>query len=205
MKTLKTRRAWSEVFWAPSENNFSSGILYPAKLIQNWQSPGSLLLGHPRPQFQVGWLDLHSTGPPPYRPRPCSTGLLDVCSAGPPPHRPTGPPLHQAPVTQACWISTLLSPRPAGLPDPCSAGLLDSCFTRPLHSRPARSSLCQASTLQVCWAPVCPLPAIGGLQTCLRRHRQTGLGAKGVTPEQLRLQFYCSRTSDFSFFFFAFL
>jgi hypothetical protein len=30
-------------------------------------------------------------------------------------------------------------------------------------------------------------------------HSQTGLDAKGVTSEQLRLQFYCSRTGDFFF------
>jgi hypothetical protein len=32
METLKARRAWSEVFWALNENNFSPRILYPAKL-----------------------------------------------------------------------------------------------------------------------------------------------------------------------------
>jgi hypothetical protein len=32
METLKARRAWSEVFWALSENNFNPRILYPAKL-----------------------------------------------------------------------------------------------------------------------------------------------------------------------------
>jgi hypothetical protein len=32
MKTLKARRAWSEVFWALNENNFNPRILYPAKL-----------------------------------------------------------------------------------------------------------------------------------------------------------------------------
>jgi hypothetical protein len=31
-ETLKARRAWSEVFWALNENNFSPRILYPAKL-----------------------------------------------------------------------------------------------------------------------------------------------------------------------------
>jgi hypothetical protein len=29
---LKARRAWSKVFWALNENNFSLRILYPAKL-----------------------------------------------------------------------------------------------------------------------------------------------------------------------------
>jgi hypothetical protein len=32
METLKTRRAWSEVFWALNENNFNPSILYPANL-----------------------------------------------------------------------------------------------------------------------------------------------------------------------------
>jgi hypothetical protein len=32
METLKARRAWSEVFWALSGNNFNPRILYPAKL-----------------------------------------------------------------------------------------------------------------------------------------------------------------------------
>jgi hypothetical protein len=31
-ESLKARRAWSEVFWAPNENNFKPLILYPAKL-----------------------------------------------------------------------------------------------------------------------------------------------------------------------------
>jgi hypothetical protein len=31
-RTLKARRAWTEVFWALNENNFNPNILYPAKL-----------------------------------------------------------------------------------------------------------------------------------------------------------------------------
>jgi hypothetical protein len=31
-ETLKTRRAWGEIFWALNENNFNLRILYPAKL-----------------------------------------------------------------------------------------------------------------------------------------------------------------------------
>jgi hypothetical protein len=33
METLKARKAWSEVFHALNENNFSPRILYPAKLL----------------------------------------------------------------------------------------------------------------------------------------------------------------------------
>jgi hypothetical protein len=31
-ETLKARRSWDLVFWALTENNFNSRILYPAKL-----------------------------------------------------------------------------------------------------------------------------------------------------------------------------
>jgi hypothetical protein len=34
-ETLNARRAWSEVFQALNENNFSPRVLYPAKFIQN--------------------------------------------------------------------------------------------------------------------------------------------------------------------------
>jgi hypothetical protein len=54
-------------------------------------------------------------------------------------------------------------------------------------------------------------PTTGGLQhhqtlapNLPRRHRKTGLNAKGVTPELLRLKFYCSWTGDFFFFFLFF-
>jgi hypothetical protein len=36
-----------------------------------------------------------------------------------------------------------------------------------------------------------------------RKHRQTELDAKGVTPELLRLKFYCSEPGFFFFFFFS--
>jgi hypothetical protein len=32
MEMLKSRRIWSEVFWAKNENNFNPRILYPEKL-----------------------------------------------------------------------------------------------------------------------------------------------------------------------------
>jgi hypothetical protein len=32
-ETLKARMAWSEVYWALNENNFSPRIFYPAKLL----------------------------------------------------------------------------------------------------------------------------------------------------------------------------
>jgi hypothetical protein len=39
METLKTRRAWSEVFRTLYENNLSPGILLPSKtIIQNWSN-----------------------------------------------------------------------------------------------------------------------------------------------------------------------
>jgi hypothetical protein len=32
-RNLKSKKEWSEVFWALNENNFNTGILYPAKLL----------------------------------------------------------------------------------------------------------------------------------------------------------------------------
>jgi hypothetical protein len=40
VKTLKGRRAWSEIFWALNENNFSPRILYPAK--QSFKIDGAI-------------------------------------------------------------------------------------------------------------------------------------------------------------------
>jgi hypothetical protein len=44
METLKTRRAWSEIFWALNENNFSPRILYPAKL--SFKVDGAIKIFH---------------------------------------------------------------------------------------------------------------------------------------------------------------
>jgi hypothetical protein len=44
METLKTRRAWSEIFWAPNENNFSPRIFCPAKL--PFKTEGAIKLFH---------------------------------------------------------------------------------------------------------------------------------------------------------------
>jgi hypothetical protein len=43
-ETLKVRRAWSKVFWALNENNFSSRILYPAKL--SFKIDGAIKIFH---------------------------------------------------------------------------------------------------------------------------------------------------------------
>jgi hypothetical protein len=43
-KTLKARRAWSEVFWALNENNFNLRILYPAKL--SFRIDGTIQIFH---------------------------------------------------------------------------------------------------------------------------------------------------------------
>jgi hypothetical protein len=41
---LKARRAWSEIFWALNENNFSPRILYPAKL--SFKNDGAIKIFH---------------------------------------------------------------------------------------------------------------------------------------------------------------
>jgi hypothetical protein len=89
--------------------------------------------------------------------------------------------------------------------------------TGPLSQRPPRSLPCQAATGQPTrppphrpppHRPTRPPHATGQLQhhqtlapKMPRRHKQTGLDAKGVTPELLRLKFYCSWTRDFFFLF----
>jgi hypothetical protein len=44
METLKVRGIWSEVFWALSENNFNTRILYPAKL--SFKIDGAIKIFH---------------------------------------------------------------------------------------------------------------------------------------------------------------
>jgi hypothetical protein len=44
METLKTRRAWSEVFQALNENNFNPRILYPTKL--SLKRDGAIKISH---------------------------------------------------------------------------------------------------------------------------------------------------------------
>jgi hypothetical protein len=50
METLKTRRAWSEVFWALNENNFNPRILYPAKL--SFKIDGAIKVFHDKQKLK---------------------------------------------------------------------------------------------------------------------------------------------------------
>jgi hypothetical protein len=50
METLKAKRAWSEVFWALNENNFSPRILYPAKL--SFKIDGAIRIFHDKQQLK---------------------------------------------------------------------------------------------------------------------------------------------------------
>jgi hypothetical protein len=145
MKTLKTRRAWSEVFWAPSENNFSSGILYPAKLsfkIDRAQAPCSWATPGPSSRW-AGWISTplgpHPTGQGP-APQACwmsvllgphPTGPLGHHSTRPPWHRLAGSPLCWAPVLQACQTPALQACWIAASPGPCTAGPPDHHSARP--------------------------------------------------------------------------
>jgi hypothetical protein len=113
-------------------------------------------------------------------------------TAGPPSPHPIGPQSHYStppgsPPLGPCWAPALhgtaaspphWAPAPQALPGPSSAGLPDSRSTRPPHGRLHRR------------APNLP-----------KRYKQTGLDAKGVTSEQLKLQFYFFRTGFFFFFF----
>jgi hypothetical protein len=50
METLKTRRAWSKVFQALKESNFSSSILYLAKL--SFKSDGAIKIFHDKQKLK---------------------------------------------------------------------------------------------------------------------------------------------------------
>jgi hypothetical protein len=71
-------------------------------------------------------------------------------------------------------------PCPSGTPSPCFKLQLKASFPRPMGLHPP--STCHRK------APNLP-----------KRHTWTGLDAKELASEQLRLQFYCSRSSDFIF------
>jgi hypothetical protein len=87
-----------------------------------------------------------------------------------------------------------------------TGGPLPACWTgRPLPHRPASPRTHRDSALMAQRLP----PATGRLQhhqmpapNLPSRCRQTELDAKGVTPELLRLKFYCSWTGDFFFLFY---
>jgi hypothetical protein len=50
VETFKARRAWSEVFWALSENNFNRRILYPAKL--SFKTDGAIKVFHDKQKLK---------------------------------------------------------------------------------------------------------------------------------------------------------
>jgi hypothetical protein len=50
METFKARRAWSEVFWALTENNFNPRILYPAKL--SFKIDGAIKVFHDKQKIK---------------------------------------------------------------------------------------------------------------------------------------------------------
>jgi hypothetical protein len=50
VETFKTRKAWSEVFWALNENNFSPRILYPEKL--SFKIDGSIKVFHDKQKLK---------------------------------------------------------------------------------------------------------------------------------------------------------
>jgi hypothetical protein len=49
-ETLKARRAWSEIFWALNENNFTPRILYPAKL--SFKIDGAIKVFHDKQKLK---------------------------------------------------------------------------------------------------------------------------------------------------------
>jgi hypothetical protein len=58
VETLKARRACSEVFQAPNENNFNPRVLYPAKL--SFKIDGAIKIFHDKQKLKQ-----HMTTKPP--------------------------------------------------------------------------------------------------------------------------------------------
>jgi hypothetical protein len=133
-----------------------------------------------------------------------------MISTGPHPQACTGlNDLHwAAPLTpsQACTISTGNVPlKPAKLAIHKHAGSplcwpMPIRHTRPMLQRPASSLQWKASSHRHV-GPHPPATCYKRAPNLPKRHTRTGLDAKRVTSEHLRLQFYCSRTGDFFFFF----
>jgi hypothetical protein len=49
-ETLKSRRAWSAIFWALNENNLNPRILYPAKL--SFKIDGAIIVSHDKQKLK---------------------------------------------------------------------------------------------------------------------------------------------------------
>jgi hypothetical protein len=143
--------------------------------------------GHVRPQLCAGCMLCRDPQPSgPAVPQLC-VGLLDPHPAGIP--RPLGhtrPQLHAG--STPLWDPCLSGPAPVKLRQlhpPTQAGI-------PAHCRAPALQACQITT---------PTGSHSGhhwrAANLPKRHTQTGMDAKGITSEQLRLQFYCSRTVNF--------
>jgi hypothetical protein len=129
---------------------------------------------HPSGLHRPAWF------PPGCAPHAC-TGLHNL-------HQDHTAKAYQASNPQTGMISTLPGPRPS--PGPCSKGQLVCLNDKTSSHRPVGPH--QPAT---CHRRAPKLP---------KRHTQTCLDAKGVTSEQLRLQFYFFRTGYFFFLFFPF-
>jgi hypothetical protein len=137
--------------------------------------------------------------PLPLRPSSChSARLLDLCPTGPPLCRPTGSPLCHAPSPrptrpQLCRPKDHCPTRsPSYRPTkPHPTGPPNCCSRRPSPHRPTETALHwapgllihQELTMQALLSAACLRMA----PHLHRRHRQTELDAKGVTPELPRL------------------
>jgi hypothetical protein len=79
--SLKTRRAWSEVFQALNENNFNHSILYPAKL--SFKIDGEIKVFHDKQKLK----QYMTTKPPPQK---ILQGILNIESESKQNHERTG-------------------------------------------------------------------------------------------------------------------
>jgi hypothetical protein len=116
---------------------------------------------------------------------------------------------HPEPLTPGRLLHSTIQWKNKSAPTPTlSAGTQAPQNSQAAH-QPTGSPVCSPPTgLLAHWLP----PATAGLHhhqtpdpSLPVSRRQTGLDAKGVTPELPRLKFYCSWTRDFFFSFFSFL
>jgi hypothetical protein len=179
--------------------------------------------GFPRPQNSktiakpclMGPLSRGSAGHEICEPWSCSSALPGPLFPKLPPLRPAQSPPDRAPKAcqsggpQAFTITT--RPQPSGLHNlagtmplkPTSRQSTRMISTPPATPGPhSKGPLVSLKERPMPVGPWDPTQLHRRAPNLPKTHTQTGLDAKGVTSEQLRLHFYCSITGDFFFFFF---
>jgi hypothetical protein len=176
-----------------ASNPHMHNLYYAGPCPATWHRPAlkSTRLGH-TPQACTGLHDPFCTGPH-HQGLPCQQSTH------------TQSPFHwDAPPkpAQGCMISGTMPLKPAKLAIHRHAGSplcwpMPFRHARPMPQRPASSPRKASTCRSMGHHP--PATYHRRAPNLPKRHTQTGLDAKGVVSQQLRLQLHCSRTSEFSF------